>query len=116
MGPLYKATANYQVIGIQYDKGGKFSGGVAFHHLKNEIFNFTSMSNIRKLMAGENIKDKDAYIWSVNAAYKLDKNSKLKLNYAQNTKADSSIGTADFGLGDVAKLKGADKAYSIQYG
>ncbi|SDP33641.1 S-layer homology domain-containing protein [Selenomonas ruminantium] len=110
-----KSKADYQVIGVQYDKGGKFSGGVAFHHLKNEIFNFTSMSNIRKLMAGEKIKDKDAYIWSVNAAYKFDKNSKLKLNYAQNTKADSSLGTANFVPVDLAKLNGADKAYSIEY-
>ena len=113
-GIANRSTAAYQVIGVQYDKGSKLSGGVAFHHLKNELFTVTSASNIRNAIAN-GIKDEHAYIWSLNAAYKFDKNSKFSVNYAQNTEADSKLGTADFGLGDLAHLDNADKAYSFQY-
>ena len=108
------ATADYQVIGIQYDKGEKFSGGLAFHHLKNEIFTVTSYSNIKDAVARGSIDDEDAYIWSLNAAYRFDKNSKVGFNYAQNTKADSSYGSEFYNTYG-ADFQDANKAYSLQY-
>ena len=83
-------TANYQYAGLGY-ADGKFVGGVDYHHLNADNFNYDVKGN------KENVED-NANIWLAKAAYQFDKTNGLNGFYANNTSAD------DF-----------DNAWSAQY-
>ncbi len=85
-------TANYQYAGLGY-ADGKFVGGVDYHHLNADSFDYVVDRNATK----GNVED-NANIWLVKAAYQFDKTNGLNGFYANNTSAD------DF-----------DKAWSAQY-
>ena len=85
-------AANYQYAGLGY-ADGKFVGGVDYHHLNADSFNYAVDRNATK----DNVED-NANIWLVKAAYQFDKTNGLNGFYANNTSAD------DF-----------DKAWSVQY-
>ena len=85
-------TANYQYAGLGY-ADGKFVGGVDYHHLNADSFEYVVDRNVTK----NNVED-NANIWLVKAAYQFDKTNGLNGFYANNTSAD------DF-----------DKAWSVQY-
>jgi hypothetical protein len=84
-------TANYQYAGLGYGDG-KFVGGVDYHHLNSDTFNYAVDEG-----AKANTED-NANIWLAKAAYRFDKTNALNGFYANNTSAD------DF-----------DKAWSAQY-
>ena len=84
-------TANYQYAGLGY-ADGKFVGGVDYHHLNSDTFNYAVKGNNKA-----NVED-NANIWLAKAAYRFDKTNALNGFYANNTSAD------DF-----------DKAWSAQY-
>ena len=84
-------TANYQYAGLGY-ADGKFVGGVDYHHLNSDTFNYAVDKG-----AKANTED-NANIWLAKAAYRFDKTNALNGFYANNTSAD------DF-----------DKAWSAQY-
>ena len=84
-------TANYQYAGLGYGDG-KFVGGVDYHHLNSDTFNYAVKGNNKA-----NVED-NANIWLAKAAYRFDKTNALNGFYANNTSAD------DF-----------DKAWSAQY-
>ncbi|MFV0637161.1 S-layer homology domain-containing protein [Mitsuokella sp. WILCCON 0060] len=86
-----ETTANYQYAGLGYGDG-KFVGGVDYHHLNADDFNYTVNKG-----AKANVED-NANIWLVKAAYQFDKTNGLNGFYANNTSAD------DF-----------DNAWSAQY-
>ena len=87
-------TANYQYAGLGY-ADGKFVGGVDYHHLNVDSFNY----KLNNGKAGEGYqKDDNANIWLAKAAYQFDKTNGLNGFYANNTSAD------DF-----------DNAWSAQY-
>ena len=83
-------TANYQYAGLGY-ADGKFVGGVDYHHLNVDNFNYAVKGN------KANVED-NANIWLAKAAYQFDKTNGLNGFYANNTSAD------DF-----------DKAWSAEY-
>ena len=84
-------TANYQYAGLGY-ADGKFVGGVDYHHLNADSFNYAVDKG-----AKANVED-NANIWLAKAAYQFDKTNALNGFYANNTSAD------DF-----------DNAWSAQY-
>ena len=88
---LKNTTANYQYAGLGY-ADGKFVGGVDYHHLNSDTFNYAVKGNNKT-----NVED-NANIWLAKAAYRFDKTNALNGFYANNTSAD------DF-----------DKAWSAQY-
>ena len=88
----HDTTANYQYAGLGY-ADGKFVGGVDYHHLNADSFEYVVDRNVTK----NNVED-NANIWLVKAAYQFDKTNGLNGFYANNTSAD------DF-----------DKAWSVQY-
>ena len=83
-------TANYQYAGLGY-ADGKFVGGVDYHHLNADSFNYAAEGT------KTNVED-NANIWLAKAAYRFDKTNALNGFYANNTSAD------DF-----------DNAWSAQY-
>ena len=83
-------TANYQYAGLGY-ADGKFVGGVDYHHLNADSFNYAAKGT------KTNVED-NANIWLAKAAYRFDKTNALNGFYANNTSAD------DF-----------DNAWSAQY-
>jgi len=83
-------TANYQYAGLGY-ADGKFVGGVDYHHLNADNFNYATKGT------KTNVED-NANIWLAKAAYRFDKTNALNGFYANNTSAD------DF-----------DNAWSAQY-
>lgn len=88
-------TANYQYAGLGY-ADGKFVGGVDYHHLNADSFNY-AVDKGAKANAKANVED-NANIWLAKAAYQFDKTNALNGFYANNTSAD------DF-----------DNAWSAQY-
>ena len=84
-------TANYQYAGLGY-ADGKFVGGVDYHHLNVDNFNYDVKGSNKA-----NVED-NANIWLAKAAYQFDKTNGLNGFYANNTSAD------DF-----------DKAWSAEY-
>ncbi|WP_270838086.1 S-layer homology domain-containing protein [Mitsuokella multacida] len=84
-------AANYQYAGLGY-ADGKFVGGVDYHHLNADSFDYVVDPN-----AKANVED-NANIWLAKAAYRFDKTNALNGFYANNTSAD------DF-----------DKAWSVEY-
>ena len=94
-------TANLQGITLQYDNAAKskLSGGAAYYHVNSDAFktledqSVNGLNDKRGKMVGVSYANDDnedtADIWSVNAAYKFDRSSKLSAAYAQNTKADN---------------------------
>ena len=85
-------AANYQYAGLGY-ADGKFVGGVDYHHLNADSFDYVIDRNATKA----NVED-NANIWLAKAAYRFDKTNALNGFYANNTSAD------DF-----------DNAWSVQY-
>ena len=85
-------TANYQYAGLGY-ADGKFVGGVDYHHLNSDTFQYRVDTKAEKYQNEDN-----ANIWLAKAAYRFDKTNALNGFYANNTSAD------DF-----------DKAWSAQY-
>ena len=83
-------TASYQYAGLGY-ADGKFVGGVDYHHLNADNFNYATKGT------KTNVED-NANIWLAKAAYRFDKTNALNGFYANNTSAD------DF-----------DNAWSAQY-
>ncbi|MDO5583254.1 S-layer homology domain-containing protein [Mitsuokella sp. UBA4253] len=86
------SAANYQYAGLGY-ADGKFVGGVDYHHLNADSFDYVVDRNATK----GNVED-NANIWLAKAAYRFDKTNALNGFYANNTSAD------DF-----------DKAWSAEY-
>ena len=74
-------TANYQYAGLGY-ADGKFVGGVDYHHLNADSFDYTVNKG-----AKANVED-NANIWLVKAGYQFDKTNGLNGFYANNTSAD----------------------------
>ena len=85
-------AANYQYAGLGY-ADGKFVGGIDYHHLNADSFDYAVDRNAMKTNYEDN-----ANIWLVKGAYQFDKTNALNGFYANNTSAD------DF-----------DKAWSAQY-
>ena len=82
------AAANLQGITLQYANAAKskLSGGAAYYHLNSDDFKGVTDQGVK--YSNSNNED-NANIWSVNAAYKFDRSSKLSAAYAQNTEADN---------------------------
>ncbi len=85
-------AANYQYAGLGY-KDGKFVGGVDYHHLNADSFQYVKENTTARQSDEDN-----ANIWLVKAGYKFDKTSALNGFYANNTSADD-----------------LDKAWSAEY-
>ena len=75
-------AANYQYAGLGY-ADGKFVGGVDYHHLNADNFQYRLDTKAEKYQ-----KDDNANIWLAKAAYQFDKTNGLTGFYANNTSAD----------------------------
>ena len=75
-------TANYQYAGLGYGDG-KFVGGVDYHHLNSDTFQYRVDTKAEKYQNEDN-----ANIWLAKAAYRFDKTNALNGFYANNTSAD----------------------------
>lgn len=83
---------NYQYAGLGY-ADGKFVGGVDYHHLNADSFQYVKEDTTAKQTDEDN-----ANIWLVKAGYRFDKVNALNVFYANNTSADE-----------------LDKAWSTEY-
>jgi len=73
-------TANYQHIGLQYNKNN-FVAGLGYYRLGSEAFKDITKNGKEKMN-----------IWAANLGYHFDKNSFLSGAYANNSSIDSSDG------------------------
>ena len=89
-------TANYQYAGLGY-ADGKFVGGVDYHHLNADSFDY-ALDKKAATKQFANKTDDTANIWLVKAGYQFDKTNGLHGFYANNTSADD-----------------LDKAWSAEY-
>lgn len=99
-------ASNYQAASLIFKDGGKFTGGVAYHHLNSDAF--------REMLDYGN-KD-DASVLTARAAYAFDGNWTLVGNVGKNFDADhyDETGTILLGYKDydsASKKKGAWGAY-----
>ena len=101
-------TANFQAIAVNFDNGGKLTGGVAYENLTGEFKN--TLPETYDNSATDN--DFKAGIWSAIANYRFNKNAALKAEYAYNAKADNNnkAGSIQF------DYKGADQANKGSWG
>ena len=88
-------TANYQYAGLGY-ADGKFVGGVDYHHLNADSFQYVKKDGTEQ--GAKQANEDNANIWLAKAAYRFDKTNALNGFYANNTSADE-----------------LDKAWSAQY-
>ena len=88
-------TANYQYAGLGY-ADGKFVGGVDYHHLNTDSFQYVKKDGTKD--GAKQANEDNANIWLAKAAYRFDKTNALNGFYANNTSADE-----------------LDKAWSAQY-
>ena len=87
--------ANYQYAGLGY-ADGKFVGGVDYHHLNADSFQYVKKDGTEN--GAKQANEDNANIWLAKAAYRFDKTNALNGFYANNTSADE-----------------LDKAWSAQY-
>ena len=92
-------TANYQHIGLQYNKNN-FVAGADYYRLGSEAFS-----------KGFTKDNKERFgIWGLNLGYRFDKNSFLSGAYAHNTAIDDSAWKKSYQISyDYKGAKSADK-------
>jgi len=92
-------TANYQHIGLQYNKNN-FVAGADYYRLGSEAFS-----------KGFTKDNKERFgIWGLNLGYRFDKNSFLSGAYAHNTTVDDSAWKKSYQISyDYKGAKSADK-------
>ena len=91
-------TANYNSIGVQYDKKNLVAGVGVYH------FNSKDATDAFQLKTGK----RSMNIWSGNLGYRFDKNSTLSVAYARNGAVSSDHSRLKKSYQYVFDYKGAD--------
>ena len=99
-------TANYNSIGVQYDKKNLVAGVGVYH------FNSKDATDAFQLKTGK----RSMNIWSGNLGYRFDKNSTLSVAYARNGAVSSDHSRLKKSYQYTLAYKGADAADKGSWG